>query len=442
MRLLVVGRGAREHALVWRLSTSPGVTLYCAPGNAGIAALAEPVPLRESDVEGLVSFARKNRIDLVVVGPEAPLALGLADALEAAGVRVFGPGRAAAEIESSKAFAKELMRGEGIPTASFVRFQEADAALTYLDRLDQEPGLHPLVVKADGLAAGKGVIVCDSPSEARQAVLRMMRTREFGAAGDQVLIEQRLSGEEVSRFDLCDGETALTLPTAQDYKRIFDDDRGPNTGGMGAYAPAPVMDAPLMEEVSQRIVSPVLRALSAAGRPYRGCLYTGLILTESGPQVIEFNCRFGDPEAEVILPLIEGDFAALLMAAAEGRLPGSAGVPPASATPVSPWRSQEQRAVCVVMASPGYPDSYPTGLLIEGLEDAGRVPGVTVFHAGTRREGGQTVTDGGRVLAVTAVGSTFAEAAGRAYQAVDCVHFEGALYRRDIARRVIESHEL
>jgi phosphoribosylamine--glycine ligase len=426
MRVLVVGRGAREHALVWRLTQSPGVTLYCAPGNAGTAVLAASVPIRETDAADLVGFGRENRIDLVVVGPEAPLAAGLADALDEAGLPVFGPRKAAAEIESSKAFAKRLMRRAGVPTAAFERFREPEAALAYLDRLTAE-GITTAVVKADGLAAGKGAIVCDSLDEARAAIVRMMRERIFGAAGDEVLVEARLAGEEVSRFDLCDGETARPLVSAQDYKRIFEGDCGPNTGGMGAYAPAPVMDAALTAAVSDRIVGPTLRGLSGEGRPYRGCLYTGLMLTDSGPQVIEFNCRFGDPETEVVLPLLEGDFAALLLATAEGRLADVE------------VRASEGCAVCVVMASPGYPNSYPTGLPIEGLEEAGRMPGVTVFHAGTRREGSRVLTDGGRVLAVTAVAPTFAEATRQVYDAVGRIHFEGAHYRRDIARRVVQS---
>jgi phosphoribosylamine--glycine ligase len=425
MRVLVVGRGAREHALVWKLAQSPEVErLFCAPGNAGTEALAESVPLKESDIEELVRFAGQSDINLVVIGPEAPLAMGLADAMAEAGVRVFGPRRAAAEIESSKAFAKTLMQREGVPTARFERFREADGALAYLDRLEDASRAPAVVVKADGLAAGKGAIVCDTLDEARAGVIRMMRERVFGAAGDEVLIEERLSGEEVSRFDLCDGETARTLVSAQDYKRIFDADQGLNTGGMGAYAPAPAMDAALTDTVSRRIVGPVLRGLAGEGRPYRGCLYTGLMLTAAGPQVIEFNCRFGDPETEVVLPLLEGDLAALLLAAAEGRL---------AETKV---QACDQRAVCVVMASPGYPDSYPTGLPIEGLEAAARVPGALVFHAGTRREGSRVLTDGGRVLAVTAVAPTYAQAADRAYEAVALIQFEGAHYRRDIAARV------
>ena len=457
MRVLVVGRGAREHALVWRLARSPGAALFCAPGNAGTAALAEPAPLRETDVAGLTAFARQNRIDLVVVGPEAPLALGLADALMEAGVPVFGPSRAAARIESSKAFAKMLMAREGVPTARFERFREAGAALAYLDCLaapapgvgcpssDRKShgtlqtvgvaGTHDLppttdatvVVKADGLAGGKGAIVCDSLAEAREAVRRIMEARLFGAAGDEVLIEERLAGEEVSCFDLCDGETARALPSAQDYKRVFEGDRGPNTGGMGAYAPAPLMDPGLAEDVSHRIVAPVLRGMAGQGTPYRGCLYTGLMLTDAGPRVIEFNGRFGDPEAEVILPLLEGDFAALLLAAAEGRL-NEAEV-----------HASGERAVSVVIASPGYPDAYPAGLPIEGLADAAKVPGVMLFHAGTRRDGSRVLTDGGRVLAVTAVAPSFAEAAARAYEAAGQIHFDGAHYRRDIARRVVEA---
>jgi phosphoribosylamine--glycine ligase len=424
MRILVVGRGAREHALVWRLARSPGAALYCAPGNAGTELLAESVPIKETDIAGLAAFAQQNRFDLVVVGPEAPLALGLADAVQAAGIPVFGPTRAAAEIESNKAFAKTLMRREGVPTARFERFRDAGAALGYLDKL-QTCGAS-VVVKAVGLAAGKGAVVCDSLDEARDAVRRMLSERIFGEAGEEILIEERLLGEEVSRFDLCDGITTRALPSAQDYKRSFDGDLGPNTGGMGAYAPAPVMDVAVADDVSERIVGRVLRALSAEGRPYRGCLYTGLILTQTGPQVIEFNARLGDPEAEAILPLLEGDFAGMLLAAALTRL-----------SEVEVGMSSE-RAVCVVMASPGYPNRYPTGLPIEGLDEAERLPGVTVFHAGTRREGQQVLTDGGRVLAITAAASTYRAAAARAYEAASCIHFEGAHYRRDIARRVLE----
>jgi phosphoribosylamine--glycine ligase len=423
MRILVVGRGAREHALVWRLSRSPGVTLFCAPGNAGTRALAETIPLRETDTTGLAQFARENRLDLVVIGPEAPLAAGLADAFAAAGVPVFGPRQAAAEIESSKLFSKALMERAGIPTARAERFREAAAALAYLDRLTDE-AKSSVVVKADGLAAGKGVIVCDSLDKAREAVGRLMDARLFGGAGDSILVEECLVGEEISRFDLCDGMTTRTLTSAQDYKRALDGDRGPNTGGMGAYAPAPVVDGRLSEEITARIVQPALHALSEQGRLFQGCLYTGLMLTERGPQVIEFNCRFGDPETEVVLPLLEGDFAGLLLACAEGRL---------SDVPI---QASASRAVCVVMASPGYPDAYPTGLPIEGLDRAEKIEGVLVFHAGTRLDGGRVVTDGGRVLAVTGVGASFAEARTRAYEAVAQIQFEGAHYRRDIALRV------
>jgi phosphoribosylamine--glycine ligase len=423
MRILVVGRGAREHALAWRLARTPGVSIFCAPGNAGTEALAEPVPLQDTDTAGLVAFARENRVDLVVVGPEAPLAAGLADAFDAASVPVFGPRRSAAEIESSKAFAKALMAREGVPTARAERFHELSAALDYLDHLADQ-GASTAVVKADGLAAGKGVIVCDTLDEARDAVRRMMAERIFGPAGAEVLIEERLSGEEVSRFDLCDGETSRALTSAQDYKRALDGERGPNTGGIGAYAPAPVMDERLTEEVTCRIVRPTLRGLAGDGRPFRGCLYTGLILTDRGPQVIEFNCRFGDPETQVVLPLLEGDFAALLLATAEGRLADV------------PIRTSSERAVCVVMASPGYPGAYPAGLPIEGLDEAAKLPGVLVFHAGTRREGSRVLTDGGRVLAVTGIAPTFAEARSRAYQGAARIHFDGAHYRRDIAQRV------
>jgi phosphoribosylamine--glycine ligase len=339
---------------------------------------------------------------------------------------VFGPRRAAAEIESSTAFSKSLMEQAGIPTARAEQFREKAAALAYLDRL-AAAGKTTAVVKASGLAAGKGVIVCASLDEAREAVRLLMDTRQFGGAGDSILIEECLSGEEISRFDLCDGVTTRTLSSAQDYKRALDGDRGPNTGGMGAYAPAPIVDDRLTEQITASIVRPALRALTEQGRPFQGCLYTGLMLTDRGPQVIEFNCRFGDPEAEVVLPLLEGDFAEVLLAAAEGRLADV------------PIRMSAERAVCVVMASPGYPDEYRTGLPIDGLERAEKVEGVLVFHAGTRADGGRVLTDGGRVLAVTGMGASYSEARTRAYEAVAQIHFEGAHYRRDIALRV-ETH--
>jgi phosphoribosylamine---glycine ligase len=424
MRVLIVGSGGREHALAWKLRLSPRVTrLFCAPGNAGIAEIAECVPLGAGQVEELTAFGAREEIDLTVVGPEAPLAAGLVDRLRDAGRQAFGPTAAAARIESDKAFAKELMVANDIPTAAFARFREPDAALAYLDRLAAD-NVTTVVVKASGLAAGKGAIVADRLADARDAVRRIMIDRMFGAAGDEVLIEERLFGEEASLLALCQGESAVPLIPAQDYKRALDGDRGQNTGGMGAYAPAPVIGDALYDEIMRRVIRPALAALARAGTPYVGCLYTGVMVTESGVRVIEFNARFGDPETQVIVPLLETDLAELMLATVEGRL---------EEVPVA-WKPE--KAVCVVMAAPGYPDSFHRALPITGLEEAASDPAALVFHAGTAVRDGQVVTAGGRVLNVTGLGATFAEAAAAAYRAAGRIHFEGAHYRRDIARRV------
>ncbi|MDP9367197.1 MAG: phosphoribosylamine--glycine ligase [Chloroflexota bacterium] len=419
MRILVVGGGGREHALVWKLAQSPKVgALFCAPGNAGTAALAEPVPA--ADLKDLVAAATRLRADLVVVGPEAPLAAGLADRLTDAGVPVFGPAAAAARIESSKAWAKEVMAEAGVPTARAVIVDRLDAARDALADF-----AFPMVVKADGLAAGKGVVIAESRADAEAALTSMLLDRTFGAAGGRVVLEEHLTGREVSVLALTDGETVLPLPPACDYKRAYDNDRGPNTGGMGAYAPVPVMDGALLQTVIGSILEPTVRALTARGTPLRGVLYAGLMLTANGPQVLEFNARFGDPETQVVLPLLDADLAGLLAAVAGGDLKAVPPQPPPTSA-----------AVGVVLAAGGYPGQYQTGLPIEGLED---VPeDVLVFHAGTQLDDyGRVVTAGGRVLTVVGRSTDLASARDRAYAGADAISFPDLQLRRDIALREI-----
>jgi len=388
MNVLVVGGGGREHALVWKIARSPLVNkLYCAPGNAGIAEQAECVPLEAEDVFGLKQFVREKSVDLTVVGPEGPLALGLADELERQGCRVFGPRREAAELESSKVFAKRLMHKHAIPTGAFRIFEHAHDAHAYLDTVGA-----PIVVKADGLAKGKGVMVCRTPEEAHQAVQRIMEERIFGRAGDRVVIEECLSGEEASILAVTDGRTILMLEPAQDHKPVFDGDRGPNTGGMGAYSPVPCITPALREEVERKIFVPAVHGMRREGRRYQGVLYAGLMITSSGPQVLEFNVRWGDPEAQPLLMRMRSDVLKVMLDAAEGRLDGE----------VVEW--DPRAAVCVVMASAGYPGPYQKGKPIEGLDQVARLRDVMVFHAGTARSGGR---------------------------------FEGAHYRRDIAHRAV-----
>ena len=421
MKVLLVGGGGREHALAWKLGQSARLrALIAAPGNPGIAAHAQCVGVKDSAVEDLVALARRERPELIVVGPEQPLALGLADRMRAAGFAVFGPSAAAARIESSKAFAKDLMARHGIPTARFRIFTDGGAARTYCRELGA-----PLVVKADGLAGGKGAIVCASLEEADRAVALCLEQRGFGEAGRTILIEEFLHGEEVSFFVLSDGAAVLPLAVAQDHKAVFDGDRGPNTGGMGAYSPAPVFDAATEERAMAEIVRPVISALAKEGCPYQGVLFVQLMLTPAGPCVVEFNCRFGDPECEAILPRLDQDLLPLLEAVAAGR-----GLPASPA-----WRPES--SVCVVLASGGYPGAYGTGVPITGMEEAGRLPGVTVFHSGTAIEGGGLVTAGGRVLGVQALGADIRAATARAYAAVDRISFAGMHFRRDIGRRAI-----
>ena len=418
--VLLVGGGGREHALAWKLAQSPRLgRLVAAPGNPGIAAHARCVPVKDTAIDELVDLARRERPDLVVVGPEVPLAMGLADRLRAAGFPVFGPSAAAARLESSKAFAKELMLRHGVPTARFRTVTDTKAARAYCRELGA-----PLVVKADGLAAGKGVIVCGSLEEADRAVALCFEERAFGSSGLTVVVEEFLEGEEASFFALADGAAVLPLVAAQDHKTVFDHDRGPNTGGMGAYSPAPVMTDVMQERVMTEIVRPVIAAMAKEGAPYTGVLYVGLMITRDGPKVIEFNCRFGDPECQVILPRLKDDLLELLESAV-----GSRGLPAA-------LRWSPQSSVCVVMASGGYPGSYETGRPITGIEDAVRA-GVTVFHAGTARADGTLVTAGGRVLGVQATGPDVAAAIGAAYAGVERIRFDGAHYRRDIGHHAL-----
>jgi phosphoribosylamine--glycine ligase len=421
-RVLVVGGGGREHALAWKLARSPRLgALYAAPGNPGMASLAECVPVRADDVAAVVDLVERERIDLTVVGPEAPLALGMVDALESRGRLVFGPSRAAAALESSKVFAKALFARSGIPTARFGTFDDPRAARAFVDELGGRA-----VVKADGLAAGKGAVVCADPAAAARAIGDMLERRVFGDAGARVIVEEYLEGEEVSVFALTDGRAACPLASAQDHKAVFDGDRGPNTGGMGAYSPAPVLGPALERQVLEEVLEPTIRAMSAEGRPYRGVLFAGLMLTAAGLRVLEYNVRFGDPECQVLMLRLADDLLPLCQAVAEGR-----GLPPSLR-----WRSEA--AVCVVLASGGYPGEYSTGLPIEGIERAEAHAGVTVFHAGTVRRDGRFATAGGRVLGVTALGADIPAAVAAAYAAAAEIRFDGVHYRRDIGRRALE----
>lgn len=418
MRILLVGGGGREHALAWAIAASPlCTTLFCAPGNAGIAREATCVPVAAEDVDGLVRFAQENAIDFVVVGPEAPLVAGLVDRLTAAGIKAFGPTAAAAALEGSKGFTKDLCAKYDIPTARYRRFTDAVEAKAYVAIEGA-----PIVVKADGLAAGKGVVVAQSVEEAQAAVDAMLTEGGFGAAGASIVVEECLVGPELSFFALCDGETALPLATARDHKRAYDNDEGPNTGGMGAVSPHPLATPELEARIMAEIVQPTLKAMEAEGTPFRGILFAGLMLTERGPQLIEHNVRFGDPECETLLPRLNSDLLTALIAAADGELRHL----------TLRWRPEA--AVTVVMAANGYPGAYRKGTPIRALEAAGQVPGTIVFHAGTRAEADGTVTaQGGRVLAVTALGADIAEARSRAYQAVDRVDWPEGFCRRDIA---------
>jgi phosphoribosylamine---glycine ligase len=419
MRVLLVGGGGRDHALAWKLRQTPGLKLWAAPGNPGIAEVAKLEAVKADDMGGLCDLATRCDAELTVVGPEATLCAGLVDALAARGLCALGPTRAAAALEGSKAFAKEFMARHGIPTGGFGVFDDALAAGRFIDA-----SAGPLVVKADGLCAGKGVVVCDERVEAHATVRRMLVDREFGAAGQRVVLEERLRGREASLMALSDGERVVLLASAEDHKAVHDGDRGPNTGGMGAYSPSPLCTPEVTRHVLDAVMVPTVRGMAREGRPFRGVLYAGLMLTaDRGPMVLEFNCRFGDPETQVVMLRFGEALAPWLSGAASGRLP--AGEPK--------W--DPRVAVSVVLASPGYPGSYPGGAPITGLAEAAALPDVAVFHAGTRREGAGLVTAGGRVLNVCALGADIAVARARAYEAVARIHFEGMHFRRDIAAR-------
>jgi phosphoribosylamine--glycine ligase len=424
MNILVIGSGGREHALVWKIRQSPLVSqLYCAPGNAGTARLAIPVALKATELDGLLAFALEHHIDLTVVGPEQPLTEGIVDLFEANNLTIFGPSKAAARLEGSKAFAKLFMKNHDIPTAEFRVFSGSERydAERYINEIPA-----PMVLKADGLAAGKGVTICETKEMALEVLTEMMDAKLFGEAGTSVVIEECLVGEEASVFAITDGTEFVTLAPAQDHKRIFDNDVGRNTGGMGAYAPTPVVTEEIIERVRREIIRPTLRGMASEGHPFRGCLYVGIMITETGPKVIEFNCRLGDPEAQVVLPLLDEDIVPLLLDAAQGRMKREVSLKPYT-------------AVCVVIAAGGYPDHYETGKQILGLDEAEEEKNVMVFHAGTKEQHGAVVTAGGRVLGVTAVGSRndLERTVDTAYRAVEKITFDGMYYRSDIGKKGI-----
>ena len=423
MNVLVIGSGGREHALVWKLRQSPKVRdIYCAPGNAGIESLAELVKVNVDDIDGLFQFAKKKKIDLTVVGPEIPLVKGIVDLFEKNGMQIFGPTKYASQLEGSKVFAKNFMKKYGIPTASYRTFSRSEKA-----EAQQYIMKHavPLVLKADGPAAGKGAVVCHSTGDALNTLQDFFEKNIFGDSGNNIVVEEFMMGEEASVFVMTDGTDYRVLQPAQDHKQILDGDRGKNTGGMGAYAPAPIVTKSLLQRVEKEVIKPTLEGMRADGKPYKGCIYVGLMMTPAGPKVVEFNCRLGDPEAQVVLPLLETDLFDLLFACATGTL-----------------RSVELRhhsasAVCVVMASRGYPDSYEIGKPIAGLDAIRPESGVVVFHAGTKRENGKVVSSGGRVLGVTAIGygDDLEGTIGTAYSAVKTISFDGAYYRSDIGQK-------
>jgi len=415
MKILVVGGGGREHTLVWKIAQSPLVEkIYCAPGNAGISQLAECISIKDSDIDALLKFADKNQIDLTVVGPEVPLSLGIVDAFQSQGLKIFGPSKKAAELESSKIFAKYLMDKYNIPTASYKKFDEHEQAKKYLESCSI-----PVVIKADGLAAGKGAIVCLSLDEAQESLQKLMVQRIFGEAGKKVIIEEYLRGQEASVLAFTDGVNVLLLAPAQDHKPIFGGDKGPNTGGMGAYAPAVLVDNEMLKLVQEKILEPAVKGMALEDRPYRGVLYAGLMITKQGPKVVEFNCRFGDPETQVILPLMKNDIVPLLLACSENKIKESY------------LETNNKFAVCVIMASGGYPGKYEKGKGIIGL-DRKFDEHVIIFHAGTKCVDAKLVTNGGRVLGVTALGDNIENAIKRAYSAVGKIAFDGAYYRKDI----------
>jgi phosphoribosylamine--glycine ligase len=419
MKVLVVGQGGREHTLVWKLAQSESVSqVFCAPGNAGTRLDGTNVDIGVSDIPRIVAFAKEEAIGLAVIGPEVPLVEGLADALRAEGIPVFGPSKAAAELEGSKSFAKQMMWKANVPTAKSETFNNFEAAEAYVEEREEQP----LVIKADGLAAGKGVLICDTKQEALDAIKSLMKIREFGDAGRTVIIEEKLIGQEVSILAIVSGSTIIPLETSQDHKAAYDGDKGPNTGGMGAYSPAPLVTDSLMNEIIEKILVPMVNVMKTEERPFNGILYAGLMITNQGPKVLEFNVRFGDPEAQPVLMRLKTDLGQLLLAAAEERLDD-----------IDPLEWDERPTVCVVMASEGYPGDYEKGRVIRGLKEAAALSDTKVFHAGTTMKDEQVVTDGGRVLGVTAIGDSISDAKLKAYQAVKCIRWDGAWCRKDIS---------
>ena len=418
MRVLLVGSGGREHALAWALAKSPLLTkLYCAPGNAGIAQVADCAPIPATDFAALTKFAVESRIDFAVIGADPQLVAGLWDMFEAVGIRSLGPSKAAAVLEGSKGFVKDLCVEAGIPTARYQRFTTPDPAKSYANSLG-----YPVVIKADGLAAGKGVIIAASKAESDKAI-DFMFEGGFGMSGHAIVVEEFMEGEEASFFALSDGTHVVAMAGAQDHKRVGDGDTGPNTGGMGAYSPAPVLPPALEQVAMEQFIKPTVAAMAAKGRPYLGVMYLGLMITKEGPKLVEYNARFGDPECQVLMPRLKSDLLTALLAAREGKL--------------TPLQWSDEVALTVVMASKGYPGSYEKGHVITGLEEAAKLPGVTIFHAGTEKRGEAIIAMGGRVLNVTALGKTVAEAQARAYAAVDKIHWEGAFCRGDIGWRAL-----
>jgi phosphoribosylamine--glycine ligase len=420
MKILIIGGGGREHALAWKIAQSPKVTeLFCAPGNPGTSQIAANTDIQADDLDALLQFALEKSIDLTVVGPEQPLVLGLADRFQEKGLKVFGPSAKAAQIEGSKAFSKDLMRKCNIPTAAYAAFDNADEARAYLK------GKGPQVVKADGLAAGKGVFVCADEAEAADAINQIMDDKIFGESGSRIIIEERLEGQEVSLLAFTDGTTVLPMEAAQDHKAAFDGDTGPNTGGMGAYSPAPIFTPELKQQVIDQIMVPAVNGMRADGIPYKGVLYAGLMITPNGPKTLEFNARFGDPETQPLMMRMQSDILPIMEACADGTLDSCS----------LEWK--KEAAVCVVLASEGYPGSYEKGRPIRGLDQANSLPGVTVFHAGTKQAGDEIVTSGGRVLGVTALGGNVQTAIVKAYQAVGKIQWPGVHYRNDIGQKAI-----
>jgi len=419
MQVLVIGGGGREHALVWKIKQSPKVKkIFCAPGNAGTVKIAENVPIGADDIKGLLEFALKRKIELTVVGPEQPLVMGIVDQFEKKGLRIFGPNARAAKLEGSKSFSKDIMKKYGLPTAEYETFASIKIAKDYIKT---QKG--PLVIKADGLAGGKGVLICKTESEALTAVDSTMGKKSFGEAGDQIVVEEFLEGQEISILAFCDGQTVLLMDSVQDHKAAFDGDKGPNTGGMGAYSPAPIFSEIMRKKVRDKIILPILQAMQQEERVYKGILYAGLMLTKSGPQILEFNARFGDPETQPLLVRMKSDIIPIFEACIDGTLDHCQ----------LEWKKES--SVCVVMAAQGYPGSYKKGQPIFGLKDANALPGIVVFHAGTKEKNGEVLTHGGRVLGVTAIGVDTSTAITRAYEAVNQIQWQGVQFRKDIGSK-------